>query len=275
MRFLIEAQDAASKRRVRAAFERLVGEYAVNEPATALTTSLLHPALCGRGRNPAEHACKRRGPGDLPCRAKRGRRAPALPPILEDVDEDIETIQGSDFADTLFDSGADNLLRGLNGNDTIGGGAGADVIDEGSAANGADFLNGGDGPNDRVTYGARTSGVIVSLEPDCARRWTIRVPPDPYLRADSNDYSLDPRLVGRRVEVIVDQREVTVALDTGELACRRRRVFARHRTLTALEHASAVKAGRRERRDTGTGRRRCAPGSRCGVEWAGRLAIAG
>ena len=57
--------------------------------------------------------------------------------------------------------------------------------------------------------------------PDTARRWTIRVPPDPYLRVDTNDYSIDPGLVGRRVEVIVDQREVTaVALDTGELACR-------------------------------------------------------
>ena len=28
--------------------------------------------------------------------------------------------------------------------------------------------------------------------PDCARRWVTRVPPDPYLRVDTNDYSLDP-----------------------------------------------------------------------------------
>ena len=82
--------------------------------------------------------------------------------------------------------------------------------------------------------------------PATARRWTMRVPPDPHLRFDTNDYSLDPRLVGRRVEVIADQRTVTaVALDTGELACRHERVFARHRTITALEHARALKAGRR------------------------------
>jgi len=81
--------------------------------------------------------------------------------------------------------------------------------------------------------------------PDTDRRWTIRVPPDPYLRVDTNDYSLDPRLVGRRAEVRVDQREVTaVVLDTGELACRHRRVLARHRTITALEHARALRAGR-------------------------------
>jgi hypothetical protein len=74
----------------------------------------------------------------------------------------------------------------------------------------------------------------------------MRVPPDPHLRLDTNDYSLDPALVGRRVEVIIDQRTVTAAcLDTGEVACRHARVFARHRTITALEHARALKAGRR------------------------------
>ena len=81
--------------------------------------------------------------------------------------------------------------------------------------------------------------------PDTARRWTTRVPPDPHLRVDTNDYSLDPALVGRRVEVTVDQQMVTaVALDTGEVACRHARVFARHRTITALEHARALKVGR-------------------------------
>ena len=80
---------------------------------------------------------------------------------------------------------------------------------------------------------------------DTARRWVARVAPDPHLRVDTNDYSLDPALVGRRVEVSVDQREIAaVALDTGELACRHQRVFARHRTITALEHARALKSGR-------------------------------
>ena len=41
--------------------------------------------------------------------------------------------------------------------------------------------------------------------PDADRRWVIRVPPQPYLRFDRNDYSLDPRLVGRRVEVRAGQ----------------------------------------------------------------------
>jgi hypothetical protein len=78
--------------------------------------------------------------------------------------------------------------------------------------------------------------------PDVDRRLVTRVPPDPYLRVDTNDYSLDPSLVGRRVELRVSQRQVFgVALETGELACRHRRSFARHRTITALEHARVLR----------------------------------
>jgi hypothetical protein len=70
--------------------------------------------------------------------------------------------------------------------------------------------------------------------PDVDRRLVIRIAPDPYVRVDSNDYSLDPRLVGRRVEVRGSQREIlAVCLDTGELACRHARSFACHRTITA------------------------------------------
>jgi hypothetical protein len=83
--------------------------------------------------------------------------------------------------------------------------------------------------------------------PDTDRRWALRVPPDPHLRFDSCDYSLDPGLVGRRVEVRVTQTEVTaVALDSGELACRHQRSYAKHRTVTDLAHARALRAGRVE-----------------------------
>ena len=44
--------------------------------------------------------------------------------------------------------------------------------------------------------------------PDSDRRFVMRVPAQPYLRFDRNDYSLDPRLVGRRVEVRVSQTEI-------------------------------------------------------------------
>jgi len=100
-------------------------------------------------------------------------------------------------------------------------------------------------PIDRL---ARELGLMAPLPatpPDVDRRWVLRVPPDPHLRFDTNDYSLDPGLVGQRVEVCVSQREVTaVALDTGELACRHQRSFAKHRTITDLAHARALRAGR-------------------------------
>ena len=84
-------------------------------------------------------------------------------------------------------------------------------------------------------------------EPDVDRRWVTRVPPDPHVRFDTNDYSLDPNLVGRRVEVRASQRELTaVALDTGELAARHERCFAKNRTITALEHARTLRQRRRE-----------------------------
>jgi transposase len=100
-------------------------------------------------------------------------------------------------------------------------------------------------PVDRLTDELAAMAPLPADMPDCARRWTTRVPPDPHLRLDTNDYSLDPALVGRRVEVSVEQPSVTAAcLDTGEVACRHTRVFARHRTITALEHARVLKAGR-------------------------------
>ncbi|HEV2820942.1 MAG TPA: IS21 family transposase [Solirubrobacteraceae bacterium] len=104
-------------------------------------------------------------------------------------------------------------------------------------------------PIDRLVEERQAMAPLPAQAPDVARRWVLRVPPDPYLRFDTCDYSLDPALVGRRVEARIAEREVlAVALDTGELACRHQRSFARHRTITALEHARVLKSQRDERR---------------------------
>jgi transposase len=85
--------------------------------------------------------------------------------------------------------------------------------------------------------------------PDVDRRFVARVPPQPYLRFDRNDYSLDPRLAGRRVEVRASQRELSaVALDTGELAARHARVFAGGLTFTDPAHQRALEQLRGERK---------------------------
>ncbi|MGH2996433.1 MAG: IS21 family transposase [Gaiellaceae bacterium] len=97
-------------------------------------------------------------------------------------------------------------------------------------------------PVDRLAEELTVMPPLPERPPDIDRRLVTRIAPDPYVRVDSNDYSLDPRLVGRRVELRISQRELlAVALDTGELACRHVRSFARHRTITALEHARALR----------------------------------
>jgi transposase len=100
-------------------------------------------------------------------------------------------------------------------------------------------------PSDRLIEEQAVMAPLPEVAPDSDRRWVLRVPPDPHLRFDTCDYSLDPALVGRRVEARATDREVlAVALDTGELACRHQRSFARHRTITALEHARALRSQR-------------------------------
>jgi hypothetical protein len=102
-------------------------------------------------------------------------------------------------------------------------------------------------PVDRLAEEHAAMAALPAREPDLDERVVVRVPADPHVRVDTNDYSLDPRLVGGRVEVRVSQREVTAAcLDTGELVARHERSFAKHRTITTLEHARALRCQRRD-----------------------------
>jgi transposase len=85
--------------------------------------------------------------------------------------------------------------------------------------------------------------------PDSDRRIVVRVPQQPYLRVDRNDYSVDPAFAGRRVELRVTQREIiAVVLDTGEVACRHRRVFAGGLTFTDPQHQTQLERLRARRR---------------------------
>jgi transposase len=85
--------------------------------------------------------------------------------------------------------------------------------------------------------------------PDTGRRTVVRVPQQPYLRVDRNDYSIDPVFAGRRVELRVSQSDVmAVVLDTGELACRHRRVFAGGLTFTDPAHQTQLEQQRARRR---------------------------
>jgi transposase len=100
-------------------------------------------------------------------------------------------------------------------------------------------------PADRLGEELEAMRPLPPESPDLDPRLVVRVPADPYIRLDTNDYSLDPRLVGRRVEVRLGQRQITgVALGGGEVACAHARSYARHRTITDPAHARALRAGR-------------------------------
>jgi len=77
----------------------------------------------------------------------------------------------------------------------------------------------------------------------------MRVPQQPLIRVDRNDYSIDPVSVGRRVEVRASQREITaIVLDTGELAARHTRIFAGFQTIVDPAHQSQLELQRKRRR---------------------------
>ncbi|HEX5195483.1 MAG TPA: IS21 family transposase [Solirubrobacteraceae bacterium] len=84
--------------------------------------------------------------------------------------------------------------------------------------------------------------------PDCDRREVIRVPAQPLVRIDRNDYSIDPQFAGRRAEIRVSQTHVSASvLDTGELAARHRRVFAGGLTLIDPAHQTELERQRAHR----------------------------
>ena len=104
-------------------------------------------------------------------------------------------------------------------------------------------------PAERLAIERKRMRPLPKVMPDLDRRFVTRVHPQPYLRCDTNDYSLDPRLAGRRVEVRISQAEISaVALDTGEVACRHRRSFAKHLSFTDPVHQAELDRLRGERR---------------------------
>lgn len=63
----------------------------------------------------------------------------------------------------------------------------------------------------------------------------IRLARDYYVRLDTSDYSVDPRVIGRFVDVIATPAEVTARCD-GQLVARHQRSWATHVTVTDPKH---------------------------------------
>lgn len=104
-------------------------------------------------------------------------------------------------------------------------------------------------PHERLLEERKRMRPLPSPMPPTALRSVLRVPPQPYFRFDTNDYSLDPRFAARRVELRIGQRQITAtALDSGELCARHVRSFARHLSITDPAHQTQLDRLRCNRR---------------------------
>jgi transposase len=78
-------------------------------------------------------------------------------------------------------------------------------------------------------------------------RLATRLPRDHYVRVDSNDYSVDPLVIGRTVEITAGLEEVTVTCG-GRVVARHPRCWAAHQSITDPAHAAAAAQLRQVRR---------------------------
>lgn len=81
--------------------------------------------------------------------------------------------------------------------------------------------------------------------PDPSWRFSTRLARDHYVRVDANDYSVNPRFVGRRIHVRVTLDEVVATCEGTEVA-RHPRCLAKHQSLLHPDHARALRAMRAE-----------------------------
>jgi len=99
-------------------------------------------------------------------------------------------------------------------------------------------------PSERIWEDRGAMLAFPAVLPDPRLRFCLRLGRDHYVRVGTNDYSVHPSVIGRRIEVAVDL-EWVVATCAGVEVARHRRSWATHRTLTLVEHARA----RRELRE--------------------------
>ena len=80
---------------------------------------------------------------------------------------------------------------------------------------------------------------------DLGWRHRVRLGRDYYVRLDASDYSVDPAVIGRIVDVSADLERVRARLD-GRVVADHARVWARGRTITDPGHAQAARQLREE-----------------------------
>jgi len=98
-------------------------------------------------------------------------------------------------------------------------------------------------PSERIDEDLAAMLVLPPILPDMDAQRDLRLPADHWVRHQTNDYSVHPKAVGRRVHVRVNDASVVVTLGT-EVVARHDRVLASHVTVTDPAHDRAREAAR-------------------------------
>jgi transposase len=101
-------------------------------------------------------------------------------------------------------------------------------------------------PADRIEADRAAMLPLPPVAPVTGWRSSLRLPRDHYVRLDSNDYSVHPAVVGRRVEVTADLERVRVWCE-GQLVADHARCWARHQTISDPAHLQAAARLRQQR----------------------------
>lgn len=102
-------------------------------------------------------------------------------------------------------------------------------------------------PLERLETDLAAMLTLPPVAPSVGWRSSLRLPRDHYVRLDSNDYSVHPSAVGRRVEVTADLQAVTVTL-AGRVVAQHPRCWAQHQSITDPAHAAAATELRKQPR---------------------------
>jgi hypothetical protein len=101
-------------------------------------------------------------------------------------------------------------------------------------------------PTERITADRSAMLALPPVAPVTGWRESTRLARDHYIRLDSNDYSVHPTVIGRRIEVVADLSRVRALCD-GKAVANHERIWAWHQTLSDPEHVAAAKMLRRKR----------------------------
>ena len=101
-------------------------------------------------------------------------------------------------------------------------------------------------PAERIAADKAAMLALPPVAPATGWRASLRLPRDYYLRYDTNDYSVHPAVIGRRIEVVASLERVRAFCD-GRMVADHERIWARHQTLTDPAHWAAGQALRRQR----------------------------